>query len=85
MYIILHIHVHVHITYYTCTCTYYIHTYYMYILRTVHVHATYSIFTSLFVSLSLCLLHLTETESLQEYILFCCQAPLGGLIDKPGK
>ncbi len=24
-------------------------------------------------------------EALQEYILYCCQSPHGGLIDKPGK
>ncbi|XP_066532931.1 protein farnesyltransferase subunit beta [Hoplias malabaricus] len=26
-----------------------------------------------------------EQQALQEYILFCCQNPVGGLLDKPGK
>lgn len=29
--------------------------------------------------------HLFDERALQEYILFCCQGPSGGLIDKPGK
>ncbi len=26
-----------------------------------------------------------DQESLQEYLLLCCQDPRGGLVDKPGK
>lgn len=29
--------------------------------------------------------HLFSNKALQEYILICCQAPFGGLIDKPEK
>lgn len=28
---------------------------------------------------------LFHQEALQEYLLICCQHPLGGLLDKPGK
>ncbi|KAJ8947285.1 hypothetical protein NQ318_014182 [Aromia moschata] len=29
--------------------------------------------------------HLFDERALQEYLLICCQNPLGGLLDKPGK
>ncbi len=32
-----------------------------------------------------CELWMFNQEALQEYILYCCQSPHGGLIDKPGK